>query len=84
MITIIKKPKYSVICQCRETLAFDAEDVKHKADRVYGDVPASEGGEKASYIVDRYFIICRKCGNHPNVARIASAKMKKEAKQREV
>ena len=80
MITIIKKPKYSVVCQCGETLAFDAWEVEYKPDEVYGDVPASEGGEKASYIVDRYAITCPKCGSHPNVARIISAKMKKEAK----
>lgn len=83
MITVVKKSKYSILCQCGETLVFETEDVVYKADRVYGNVPASEGGEQASYVVDRYFIACPKCGSHPNIARVASAKMKELAKTKD-
>ncbi|MCX6739124.1 MAG: hypothetical protein NT098_03690 [Candidatus Parcubacteria bacterium] len=83
MVIVIKKTRYTVDCKgCNNTLQFDADDVEHKKDEVYGDVPASEGGEKASYFVNRYFISCPVCGSHVNVAKIASAEMKRKAKKR--
>ncbi len=81
MVIVIKKTRHTVTCGgCKSVLQFDADDVRHKKNEVYGDVPASEGGEKASYFVDRYFIVCPECCAHPNVAKIASAKMKKKAR----
>ncbi|MCX6736223.1 MAG: hypothetical protein NTZ13_04020 [Candidatus Parcubacteria bacterium] len=82
MVTVITKTRYTVTCGgCKNTLQFDADDVQHKKNEVYGDVPASEGGEKASFIVDRYFIVCPQCSAHPNVAKIVSGKMKKKARK---
>jgi hypothetical protein len=72
---------YAVVCQnCRKEREFHAEDVVYKAGH-YCNVPATEGGEK-SFIIDRYHVVCLGCGDNMNVARIASQKMKKEAKAR--
>ncbi len=78
MPKIIEISKISVICKvCHSILTFKAKEITHRVDTYSTDCAVPELVK-----VDRYFIECPKCKNHPNVAKIATDEMKKIAKEK--
>jgi hypothetical protein len=78
MSAVAKKTKYHVICHCGKILKISAKKIHYRIDE-YSSDPAVK--EKVK--VERFWIVCTKCGNHPNVAKIISEEMKNEARVRE-
>lgn len=65
-----KEPKYFVVCGCGEKIKITVKKIYYRLDSYSIDCAVKEKVK-----VDRFWVICPKCGNHPNVAKIISEEM---------
>jgi hypothetical protein len=65
-----KKPKYFVVCNCGKKIKITAEKICYRLDEYSSDCAVAE-----KVRVDRFWVVCTKCGNHPNVAKIIPTDM---------
>ncbi|MCK9352249.1 MAG: hypothetical protein WCT49_03495 [Candidatus Paceibacterota bacterium] len=73
----VKNQKCSVLCKCGKTIKITVEKIHYRQDRYSTDTAIKEKVK-----VDRFWVVCPKCDDHPNVAGIVSEEMKNEAKTR--
>jgi hypothetical protein len=66
-----KKSKYFVICSCGKKIKITAKKICYRLDKYSTDTAIKEKVK-----VDRFWVVCPKCGDHPNVTKIISEEIK--------